>query len=161
MTERARIFLLIAITALVGSSSASAAIFEMQHASPGMDTAGARLRLPGNVLEGLYATASIDQGKNLPLPSAKASLPGPEDILWVAIGEAGPLGFAAAAWPAGAALPPAEAQGALSHALVNTAGAPGEGAAPEIWAVVLIAASLVWFQLRRKSRPGAIRFRIQ
>jgi hypothetical protein len=159
MVKQAEILFVAAMTMLICSSSAPAAIFEMQHALPGADTAAMRLRLPGGGMEGLYKTASIDHAGEVQFPSLKTGIARSEDLLWVAIGDAGLLGLRASpledtAWY----LFDADRLFVQNAGHGNVGSAPKESTAREIWAVILVGAGLIWFQLRRKTRHGAIRF---
>jgi hypothetical protein len=159
MVKQAEIFLLAVMTVLICSSSAPAAIFEMQHALPGADTATTRFRLPGG-MEGLYKTASIDRAGEVQFPSLKTGIARSEDLLWVAIGDAGLLGLRASPLDADTAwyLFDADRLFVQNAGLDNAGSAPKESTARETWAVILVGAGLIWFQLRRKTRHSAIRF---
>ncbi len=149
-----------AMAMLICSTSAPAAIFEVQHALPGADTATTRLRLPGGGMEGLYKTASIDRAGEVQFPSLKTGIARSEDLLWVAIGDAGLLGLRASPLDADTAwyLFDADRLFVQNAGLDNAGGTPKESTAREFWAVILVGAGLIWFQLRRKTRHSAIRF---
>ena len=160
MLKQAESFLLAVMTMLICSSSAPAAIFEMQHALPGAETPTTRLRLPGGGMEGIYKTASIDRAGELRFPSLKTGIARSEDLLWVAIGDAGLLGLRASplGGDTGWNLFETERLVVPNAGPGNAGSTPKESTAREIWAVILVGAGLIWFQLRRKTRHSAIRF---
>lgn len=146
-------YLLIAIAVLASPSSASATIFEMTRSFSSATAVSPSFYRPDSQMKGLYQTASTSRGTGLPAPSGKLGMVSPEDLLWVAIGDTGYSGFQTLSSSADSALHLAEA----GH--IGAAGAPAaQGASSEIWALFLIGAGLIWSQLRRKSRHGAIRF---
>ena len=160
MVKQAGILFMATMAMLICSTSAPAAIFEVQHALPGADTATTRLRLLGGGMEGLYKTASIDRAGEVQFPSLKTGIARSEDLLWVAIGDAGLLGLRASPLDADTAwyLFDADRQFVQNAGLDNAGSAPKESTAREFWAVILVGAGLIWFQLRRKTRHSAIRF---
>jgi len=162
MTKRAGMFFFAVVSALTYCACASAAIFEVQHLAPGTITPAPKIHLLDSRKKAPYRTASIDHGSELPFLSGKFTLARPEDFLWTAIGEANLFGLQ---------FSPPDTDTALylvgTEHLVNqkarhpgTVSAPAEGTKPEIWALMLIGAGLIWSQLRRKSRPSPIRFTI-
>lgn len=160
MFKIARTYILIAFALLAYSSSASATIFEMNHGFSAAVTASANpYRLDGHK-KGLYQATSVDRESVLSFASGKLGLVNPEDLLWVAIGDTGFSSFQTTQSIADSSLYLAEAD----HFLTEKTGrngadhAPAESSTPEIWATILIGAGLIWSQLRRKTRHGAIRF---
>jgi hypothetical protein len=159
MFKQAETFFSAAMAVLMYSCSASAAIFEMQHTSLGASTP-ASLHPLGSGMKDPYQTVSIDQAGKLLFPSLKAGIARSEDLLWVAIGEAGLFRLQASPPNGDAALYLFKAERVLVQNTGHGAArhAPKESTAPEIWAVILIGAGLIWSQLRRKTRHSAIWF---
>jgi len=107
-----------------------------------------------------YRAMSIDRVSNLKFLSGKLGPAKPEDLLWVAIGDANLVALQTLPPGADTSLNLVDAEPLLvqkpRHG--NAVHAPAEGTAPEFWAVILIGAGLIWSQLRRKTRHSAIRF---
>ena len=160
MLKQANILVLAAVAILLCPAATSAALLDIPHTLPGASVAGSSLPLRGGVAS-LYPTALIDHAGILQFPSLKSELAMSEDLLWTAVGDAGPFGIRAVPREADMIYSLIEAQGP-AHQNARRAN-PGrtpatEGNAAEIWAAMLIGASLILIQLRRNTRRSAIRF---
>jgi hypothetical protein len=163
MLNRTKSFILGVTAVLICSTSASAAIFEMQNLrSAATRSGGTGIHAPENRAQGLYQRASTDRMGDLQLPSLNMGMMRPEDLLWIAMGDASLAANPASHLNFDAALHSAEADHLLAQKIghASTVHAPTEGTAPEIWAVILIGAGLIWSQLRRKTRNDPIRFTV-
>jgi hypothetical protein len=160
MSKQPNILVLAAAAILLCPAVASATLFEMNHALPGASVADTRLPLRGGVAS-LHPTALIDRAGILQFPSLKSELAMSEDLLWIALGNAGTFGLRAVPREPDMIYSLIEAQGPVHqiarHATPVRTPAT-EGSAAEIWAAMLIGAGLILFQLRRNTRRRAIRF---
>ncbi len=160
MFKHAKYFQLMAMAVLMISSIASAAIFETHQPLPEANSPATPPYPPGDRTPSLYRFGSLDHGGDLQFPRSKVGFTRQEDLLWVAIGNATLFNLQPLASNADAALHLVEADRFRARKTDhdNAIHAPSDGAAPKAWAVILIAAGLVWSQLRRRNRRGAIHF---
>ena len=160
MVRQANILVLAIVAILLCPAAAPAALFEIQHALPAASVADTRLPLRSRMAS-LYPTALIDHAGILQFPSLRSELAMPEDLLWIAPGDAGPFGLRAVPREPDMIYSLIEAQGPVhqnaGHASPGRTPAT-EGNGAEIWAAMLIGAGLILFQLRRNTRRIAIRF---
>ena len=159
MFNRAKVIVLGFLALLAYASSVSAALFEIPSLLLGTSKPATRQHLQDRV-EGLYKPASLDRVGTLQFSSTGMGLAKSEDLLWMTLGDAGVTAGQFLSSNADTTLYLANAD----RLFIQKTGpdgavrAPVEGGVPEIWAVMLIGAGLIWSQLRRKNRHSAIRF---
>jgi hypothetical protein len=160
MFKHAKYFLLAAMAVLMTSSIASAAIFETHQPLPKANSPAIAPYPHGGRTQSLYQLGSLDHAGDLQFSLAKAEFTRQEDLFWVAVGNATLFSLQPLASNAAVALHPVESDHFRTpKENIDSAVRPtSEGAAPKAWAVILIGAGLVWTQLRRRNRRGAIHF---
>jgi hypothetical protein len=158
MSKRVATFFLMATTVLMYSFFACAAIFEMPQPLPAGGKPQFRL-LPDGTIERPYQTMLVDHTGERRFPSSKTRIATAEDVLWVAIGDAGLLGITTPFPEEDVSLNSFEARTPFArNTQAGSVDVPEQRTAPETWVVILVGAGLIWFHMRRKARHHAIRF---